>query len=263
MSSGYVDVVGGRLWYEEAGQGPSVLLLHAAAADSRMWDAQWLPFTARFHVVRLDLPGAGRSAYPGAPWSAVEHIERVLDDLGIGKAAMVGASLGGALAIDFVIERPQRAWALVAVSTGPRGLSDVVPDARSFEVYSLLMAGRPSRAAEMFIDVWCPLRTTPELDARLGSMVRDNIGMQVPEGLLRLPEWSAAERLGEIVVPTLAVWGDRDDRNVQASAARLAEGVSGARRVVLPGVDHFVPMRAADVFTREALAFLGTAAPST
>ncbi len=115
------------------------------------------------------------------------------------------------------------------------------------------------------MDVWCPLRTSPELDARLRSMVRDNIGMlaQVPQGLVRQPEWSAADRVGEIAVPTLAIWGDHDDRNVQAGAARLAAGVPGARGVVVPGADHFVPMRAPDVFTREALAFLTTAAPST
>ena len=93
-------------------------------------------------------------------------------------------------------------------------------------------------------------------------MVRDNIGMlaQVPQGLVQQPEWSAVERLAEIAVPTLAIWGDRDDRNVRAGAARLAADVPGARSLVLPGVDHFVPMRAPEIFTREALAFLTEAA---
>ncbi len=96
MSTGYVDVDGGRLWYEESGHGPSLLLVHAAGADSRMWDAQWLAFTSRFHVVRLDLPGAGRSPYPRTAWSAGQHLERVLDDLDVARAAVVGVSLGGA-----------------------------------------------------------------------------------------------------------------------------------------------------------------------
>jgi 3-oxoadipate enol-lactonase len=263
LSTGYVDVDGGRLWYEETGQGPSVVLLHGAATDSRVWDAQWLPFTSRFHVVRLDFPAAGRSPYPDKPWSASEHLERVLDDLDVDKAAVVGVSLGGAVAVDFAIERPQRTWALVAASTGPRGLEEAVPNARSFEVYSLLMAGRLSRAAELFADLWCPLRTSPDLDARLRSMVRDNIGMlaQVPQGLVRQPEWSALDRLDEIAVPTLVIWGDRDDRSIQAGAARLAADISGARSLVLPNADHFVPMRAPEAFTREALAFLAEAAP--
>jgi 3-oxoadipate enol-lactonase len=262
LSTGYVEADGGRLWYEEAGHGPAVVLLHGEAADSRLWDAQWLPFTARFHVVRVDLPGAGRSPAFAIPWSAADQIVHVLDDLNIAAAAVVGASLGGSVAIDFAIERPERTWALVAVAAAPRGLEGIVPDPRSFEVYSLLMAGRPGRAAELFIDVCCPLRTVPDLDARIAGMVRDNIGMlaQVPQGFLRLPEWTAAERLGEITVPTLSVWGDRDERGVRGGAARLAPGVADGRSLVLTGVDRFVPMRAAEVFTREVLAFLEAAA---
>ena len=263
MSTGYIDVGGGRLWYEEAGRGPSLLLLHAAGADSRMWDAQWLPFASQFHAVRLDFPGAGRSPYPESPWNSSEHLVQVLDELGMDRAAIVGVSMGGSAGIDFVIEQPERAWALVAAAAAPRGLENVIPNPRAFEVYTLLMAGRLSRAAELFVDLWCPLRTSPEIDARIRAMVRDNIGMlaQVPQGLVRTPEWAASDRLGEIAVPTLAIWGDRDERNIRAGAARLAAEVPGARALELPNVDHFVPMRAPEVFTREALTFLEAAAP--
>ncbi|HZD68177.1 MAG TPA: alpha/beta hydrolase, partial [Actinomycetes bacterium] len=94
-------------------------------------------------------------------------------------------------------------------------------------------------------------------------MVHDSIGMLEvrPKGLIHTPQWSAAERLGEIGVPTLAVWGDRDLPQVGLVGERLVAGVPGARRVVLGGVDHFVPMRAPEPFAREVLAFLGEAAP--
>jgi pimeloyl-ACP methyl ester carboxylesterase len=263
LSTGYVDLDGGRVWYEESGEGPAVLLLHAAGADSRMWDAQWLPFSERFRVVRFDFPGAGRSSYFEAEWNATELLDLVLDNLDIGAAAVVGVSLGGSVAVDYAIERPRRTWALLAVATAPRGLPTVMPDPRSVEVYTLLLAGRLGRAAEMFVDVWCPLRTSSDLDKRIQSMVRDNIGMlaQMPQGIVRLPEWSAAERLSEITVPTLTMWGDRDERSIRDGASHLAADVPGARSLVLPGVDHFVPMRAPEVFTREALAFLEAAAP--
>ncbi len=95
-------------------------------------------------------------------------------------------------------------------------------------------------------------------------MVHDSIGMLEvrPRGLIRMPEWSAARRLGEIGVATLAIWGDRDLPEVGLVGERLVAGVPGARRVVLQGVDHFVPMRAPEPFAREVLAFLDEAAPA-
>jgi pimeloyl-ACP methyl ester carboxylesterase len=201
MAGGYVEYDGGRLWYQQAGRGPAVLLLHAGGADRRMWDGH--------------------------------------------------------------LERPQRTWALVVVASGPRGIDDIAPDPRLQAFAQAIAAGDRDRAAELFIEMWVPLRTSPELDGRIRRMVQESIGMLEvrPKGLLRMPEWSAAERLGEIGVPTLAIWGDRDLPEVGLVGERLVAGVPGARRVVLQGVDHFVPMRAPDRFAREVLAFLDEAAP--
>ncbi len=264
MSVGFVEVGGGRLWYEEAGEGPSVVLLHAEAADSRMWDAQWEAFARRFHTVRVDLPGAGRSPYPAQPWDENVFLERLLDALGVDQAALVGVALGGTLAVDFAIERPERTWAVVAASVSPYGQSDTLPDLRAAEVLTLLVAGRPARAADLYLDVWCPLRTLPAVDARIREMVHDNIVMltQIPNGRMSLTHRWAGERAREINVPTLVIWGDRDERTTQAAAQRLATTVRHAVAMVLPGVDHFVPMRAPELFTAEVLSFLGVAAPS-
>jgi 3-oxoadipate enol-lactonase len=258
MSTGYVEVEGGRLWYEEAGSGRAVLLLHAGGGDSGMWSGHLERFAARYRTIAFDFPGAGRSPYPELPWSATHHIDRLLDALGIDRVAPVGVSLGGGVATDFAIERPDRTWALVVVASGPRGIEDIQPDPRSMEVYEAVMVGDLERAADLFIEVWSPLRTSPELDAAIRRMVEANIGMLTELGrdLVRLPEWSAADRLAEIRVPTLALWGDADAEEVQRVGERLVEGVGGARRVVLPGVDHFVPMRAPEAFDREVLAFL-------
>jgi pimeloyl-ACP methyl ester carboxylesterase len=66
MASGYVEYDGGRVWYQEAGEGPAVLLLHAGGADSRMWDGHLERFARAYRTIRIDLPGAGAS--PSA-WS--------------------------------------------------------------------------------------------------------------------------------------------------------------------------------------------------
>jgi pimeloyl-ACP methyl ester carboxylesterase len=262
MASGYVDYDGGRLWYQEGGSGPAVLLLHAGGRTAACGTGTWERFAKAHRTVRFDLPGAGASPFPDRPYVPNDLFGRLLDALGIDRAALVGVSAGGGLAIDFAIERPQRTWALVVVAAGPRGIIDVQPDPRVSAFYQAVGAGDLQRAAELFIELWAPLRTSSELDARIRRMVAESVGMLqvLPKGLIELPAWSAAERLGEVRVPTLAVWGDHDLPEVGVVAERLVAGVPGARRVVLHDVDHFVPMRAAEPFAHEVLAFLGEAA---
>ena len=68
MADGWVDFDGGRLWYQQAGQGPAVLLLHAGGADHRMWDGHLERFAQTYRTVRIDLPGAGASPFPDKPY---------------------------------------------------------------------------------------------------------------------------------------------------------------------------------------------------
>lgn len=261
MSVGFVEVGGGRVWYEEAGEGPTVLLLHAEAADCRMWDAQWTAFSERFHTIRVDLPGAGHSPYPEQPWRESQVLEGLLDSLGVQEAAIIGAGLGGTLAIDFAIERPERVWALVAASVSPYGQDGSAVDLRAAEVLTLLVAGRPARAADLYLDVWCPLRTAPEVDSRISSMVHENIAMltQIPNGRMELRQYWVGDRVREIQAPVLVIWGDKDARPAQVAAQRLATTIRHAVAMVLPGVDHFVPMRAPELFAGEVVNFLNDA----
>lgn len=264
MGVGRIEAGNSRLWYEEEGEGPAVVLLHAEAADSRMWDAQWHALTRHFRVIRVDLPGAGRSPYADEPKTGDGLLESLLHALGLERAALVGAGLGALLALDFTIRHPARVWALVAAAASPFGPGGVGTDLRAAEVLTLLAAGRPARAADRFLDVCCPLRTSAATDAAIRTMVHENIGMLTQ--LLRArvvvagtwPAGCAAAR----DVPVLVVWGDRDAPAAQEAARRLAAGPAHAVVVVLPGVDHFVAMRAPERFTGDLLAFLRQAAPT-
>src|SRR5205823_7732075 len=88
-----VDVNGARLWYDEAGSGEIVLLLHGGLGDSGLWEPV-VPFLAeRFRTIRTDLRFYGRSTGPNVPWSWENDVVGVLDELGIERAALVGLSL--------------------------------------------------------------------------------------------------------------------------------------------------------------------------
>jgi pimeloyl-ACP methyl ester carboxylesterase len=111
--SAFAEVNATRLYYEKAGSGPPVVLLHEAVTDSRMWDDQLGLLSARHLVVRYDMRGYGRSPLPGGPYSHVDDLRALFDAIEIGRATLVGASLGGRVALEFALTDPERVRALL------------------------------------------------------------------------------------------------------------------------------------------------------
>ena len=121
--SGSFDLPDGSLYYEIAGEGPVVTLIHPGLWDSRTWDAQ-VPVLlgSAFRVVRYDVRGYGRSSrLTGKPYSHVRDLVALLDFLDVSLTTLVGCSMGGAIAIDYTLEDPDRVSALVPVASGLGG----------------------------------------------------------------------------------------------------------------------------------------------
>jgi pimeloyl-ACP methyl ester carboxylesterase len=95
---GYVDVAGGRLWAQAAGEGSGVVLVHAGIADARMWDPQWDALAARHRVVRYDTRGFGRSeSTQDAVFSNRADLVAVMGAAGLEQATLVGCSRAGSI----------------------------------------------------------------------------------------------------------------------------------------------------------------------
>src|SRR5579862_4655656 len=101
-----VDVNGARLWYDEAGEGEAVLLLHGGLGDSGLWEPVVPLLAEHFRTLRTDLRFYGRSAGPAVSWSWHDDVLGVLDGLGIERAALVGLSLGGRIALELALDAP-------------------------------------------------------------------------------------------------------------------------------------------------------------
>jgi pimeloyl-ACP methyl ester carboxylesterase len=123
MESGLAEVDGGVLAWESAGEGPGVAFLHPGLWDSRVWDEQFGVFSKTYRVLRHDFRGYGRSSRPepGKPYSHVDDLEGVMDAAGVDRAALIGNSMGGRVAIDFALEHPSRVSALVLAAPGLSG----------------------------------------------------------------------------------------------------------------------------------------------
>lgn len=254
LEGSFVARAGGRLWVEQAGQGPAVVLAHAGIADGRMWDNQVAALADRYHVVRYDQPGYGRSDRATERYSYVEELGAVLDHVGAGQAALVGCSMGGRVAVDYTLAYPDRVVALVAVAAVVSGYRLSPPGWA--ELAAAVDADDHDRIAQAALRMWAPLRSHPEVDARIRQLVVDNVTGIAAMGRMWLDSPPASGRLNRIDAPTLVVVGDRDLADIVRIAQRLTGEIRGARLEVLPDVDHNVPVRAARAFTNLLEGFL-------
>ncbi len=253
------EINGAALHYEEAGQGPTVVLLHEGLMDRRMWEPQWPAFTDLFHTIRFDAPGFGESEPATADYVLADVLGGLLDVLGVGSTALVGGSMGAAAAIDYTLARPDRVWALVAAVPGLSGFS--------FRAYSDEQNARGEAAweardlialADLWLEVWAPVG----VDETLRSIAHDaSKTFVLPEEIK--PSETAAGRLGELRAPTLVISGGRDVQGINDICALLAQQVPGARLEVFEDSDHLPSYREPERFNALVLEFLERYRPAS
>lgn len=254
--------------HDVAGGGPAVLLLHNGLCDRRMWDRQMDTFAVRYRVIRIDLPGSGELPVPAGPYSCAEEVVALLDELGVGAAALVGNSLGGRVAVDVCLAAPDRVWALVLVGAGRAGWpwSDAVRESwrRQDEA---AQAGDLDLAVELSLQLWLdgprrdPGAVGGDVRARVAAMQRRALELELAEaeeaGPERRPEGSPAG----VRAPTLVLDGELDVPDIGAIAETYAREIPGARRVVIRGAAHVPSLELPDEFDRLVLGFLDETRP--
>ena len=264
MTEGRVGFEGGELAYEVAGEGPTVTFLHPGLWDMRTWDREFVRFAdAGYRVLRFDQRGYGRSSrLTGAPYSNVRDLLAVLDATGTESTALVGCSMGGALAIDATLTAPDRVWALVPIAAGLSGVEDLEEEIEWWEsvsapVEAAIEAGDLERAEDLRLEIWAPLGTEDPAGARIREIAFDNIHeLTMDESAAEELDPPAALRLSEIDVPTLVVAADHDPPVGRRISDLIARGVLDARLVTIEGADHVVNLRQPEAFEAVVLPFL-------
>jgi pimeloyl-ACP methyl ester carboxylesterase len=256
--SGSVPVEAGELYYERAGDGFPVVLVHGALWDRRIWEPQMDAFAARHDVIRYDQRGHGRSTPPTGRYSEVRDLAALLRDLGVGRCALVGCSTGAQIAIDFALEHPDAADAIVPLAPLVSGhaWADRGIEVLASEIRAAVEAGDVRQAMEMELAVWAPLTTDPGADALIRDVALDNVGVYRIDPSLADPPASAVERLGDIQAATLVIVGDHDVEEVHRMSDLIAERVPGAQKRVIAGADQPVNVRRAEKFNKLVLDFL-------
>jgi pimeloyl-ACP methyl ester carboxylesterase len=265
-ASGHIDVDGGNLYYEVEGDGHPLLLIHGGLGDLRMWDEQVPAFAERYRVIRYDTRGFGRSETDDVEFSNHADAAAVLDHVGADSAYVIGQSRGGMIALDLAVDRPDRVDALVSVAGGVGGYEAELPagvEAPPWDEMERIWEAKDWEAlAELETKVWVDGWGQPadRVDSGLRQKVHGGIlasmKAEKPEGKQQRLDPPAAERLGDLDIPTLVLIGQVDEPGAVLAEQHLASSVAGAQVVEFPGVAHMIHLEDSQRFNKLVLAFL-------
>lgn len=263
--SGYLNVNGGKVYYEIGGSGETLLLNHAGFVDSSMWDAQWEAFTQHFRVIRYDMRGYGKSDTVNAPLCRRDDLYQLLKQLGAEKTHLLGCSMGGEIVIDFTLDHPEMVMSLVAVSATPSGFElQGEPPSYMMEMMDAAQKGDFERTSELQIRMWVdgmyrqPEQVDPQVRQHAAAMNMISVKNQTwaagkPANPLTPP---AVARLGDIHVPMLLITGALDHPEIARAAAVMQKGISNTKHISIPDTAHVPNMEKADIFNQAVLEFL-------
>ena len=257
------DLGKARIHYETVGRGPHVLLIPGFATNFHLFDGQVDALSAKHTVTRYDLRGQGKSSAPAAGYSTQEHVgdlAGLMGHLGVTRAHLVGASMGGAVAVRAALEHPDLVASLALAGAVVDGFS-----AWSDDFVQRLRRARKLAQSEGVAPALVDWKQHPFFGA-----TRDREAF-----FARVLEYSGAgwldntkparagpsdfDRLPQIKAPTLAVVGSRDVEACKVIAREVGQRVPGARFAEVAGAGHLVPWDAPDEFNRALLGFLAGA----
>jgi len=232
------DVAGDGGDAGDAGR-PTVLLLHSAVCDRRMWEPQWLPLSeAGYRVVRCDGRGFGDSPLPDAPYDEAGDVVSLLDSLDVSSVSIIASSHGGKVALEVAARWPERVEALALLCPAAPGHE---PSAALRELWrqeeQFIEAGDIEAAVEVNVAGFLG----PEADTATREHVRSMQRHALDVQLAADPEHAPVDTefmLADVTAPTLVVYGAEDLPDFPLIATRLAAELPHARAVELKWAGH-------------------------
>jgi len=251
------------------GDGPPLVLLHGYTGSSALWTALAAQLAPNFRCIAIDLLGHGDSSAPPDPAryamaATLTDLAGLFDALGLERAALLGYSMGGRVALAFAIEHPQRVTALLLEGASP-GLADAGERAARASADAALAARITRDGTDAFIDTWMaqPLfASQARLDADTRARARRQraansaLGLAASlRGLGSGAQPSYWHRLHELTMPVLLLAG-ADDAKFQALARAMARRIADATLQPIAAAGHATHLEQPAAFAHAVEAFL-------
>jgi pimeloyl-ACP methyl ester carboxylesterase len=274
VKKGKIDLGDAQLYYEEAGHGAPLVLLHGHSFDRRMWDPQLAELERHYRVIRYDMRGYGLSSLPveGQEFLHADDLYRLLQALHIPKAHLVGLSLGGFVAVDFMALHPEQTLSVVSCSgslygrPGPEQPITEAEIARRRTEIAQLQARGPAAFKEQWLASLLKSSGPPPQNSAplLRQMVQDwsmwqplHVEPRVLLGTSLVPRLQAHP----VRVPLLLLAGERESAARTHDNETLQQLVPGAQTAILPNAGHVANLDNPAAFTNAVLAFLASLNP--
>ena len=238
---------------------PVLVLSNSLGATTAMWEPQLPALTARFRVLRYDRRGHGESPVPPGPYTIDElggDALETLDSLGLERVSFCGLSLGGAVGIWLASRAPERIARLAVCCSAARFGTPDVWDERA----ALARAGGVEVLADAVLERWFTQAfraAEPEAIARTRAMLVSTPAEGYAGCCEALRDCDLRDDLGRIGAPTLVVSAADDPAAPPEQGALLANGIPGARLVVIPDAAHFANVEQPQAFNRTLLESFG------
>ncbi len=252
------------LRFDDLGAGPAVVLIHGHPFDRSMWAPQLDPLSGRFRVLAPDLRGYGESPVtPGTVTMAelAGDIAALLDSLGIEAAAVVGLSMGGLVAMELALARPERWWALGLIATTAAPPTEGERADRRSMAARLEAEGMEAAVEAMGPRLFGP-SPPPLAVAQIESMMRRTSpagAAAALRGRAERPDYRPG--LGTLGMPVLVCTGSEDAYSTAEITAELVASLRAPHVLLLPGSGHLPNLEQPEEFNRGLLDFLADAAP--
>jgi 2-hydroxy-6-oxonona-2,4-dienedioate hydrolase len=252
VKSGFANIDNAKIYYETAGKGSPLVMIHAGVADSRQWNQEFTAFAQSYQVIRYDMRGYGKSEPVDGEFSHMSDLVSLLDALEIREPlVMMGCSMGGGLAMDFALTYPSRVKALILAGSGPSGLQlDVATPSKFAEAEKAFEAGDLDLVAEIETQIWfdgmdrMPEQVNQAMRELLREMDRIALSHEVKELGKRLPntQTPAFDRLGDLDIPVLVIVGAHDTPYILAAADYMLEKIRSAKKAIIADAAHLANM---------------------
>ncbi len=259
-----------NLAYDVRGSGPALVLVTGVGYSQWFWSKLVPELTQRLLVVTFDNRGAGESDKPAGPYTVpmmADDTEGLLDALNLKGACIMGHSLGGFIAQELAITRPDLVSRLILASTnyGGQRVIPITPEAmkvltdRSGDPIELVKRGIriacapdfEERHPEVVQELVNYRLTNPVPPAQYAAQVAAGAGMSV------FSDETVDERMSKLTMPVLILFGEHDNVVPPGNAELMRDKIAGAQVKIIPGGGHMFPIECPVATAQAILQFMG------
>ena len=263
IEKGIAEVNGTQLYYEIAGSGDPIVLIHGGGGDCRHWDDQFETFTQNHKVIRYDRRGFGKSAMPVQEeiYSHYDDLKALLEHFSILKAHICGQSMGCGIAVDFVFTYPEMSSSLIAVAPWVSGYDSpaVGEMGKIFEKITSIVKEKGTRAAMDYnIDEgYKNVIINPRILERIREIGYDYSFWHYTnrDGVYDVDP-PVAQQIDKIGLPTLIITAEYDLKACREVADLLEQNIANAKKVVIAKACHNMNMEKPAEFNKLVLDFI-------